>query len=109
MSEETTATGPRWRRCEGKCRRVLSAEAFDGDSNVCRDCGAVAERAASAPTAAPRTRTATRRVAPTGVTGRGDREVRARRARLRALEQLATEHPEEFERYLAATREAEGL
>jgi hypothetical protein len=44
-----------------------------------------------------------------GVPGRGDREVRVRRARLRALERLASAHPEEFDELLAAARVDEGL
>ena len=44
-----------------------------------------------------------------GARGRGDREVRVRRARIRALEALAEVHPEEFEQLLAAERATERL
>jgi hypothetical protein len=44
-----------------------------------------------------------------GVRGRGDRELRVRRARLRALEALAAAHPEEFEHLLSTERAAENL
>jgi hypothetical protein len=90
---------------------------FDGDATTCVACTLKAERAAN------RTRSTTvttRRVAApparntqsepsfgsggrragvsTGVVGRGDREVRSRRARSTALDRLAELHPEDYER-----------
>lgn len=120
-----------WRRCE-QCRKVLRVQDFDGDANVCRACGEKATRAAArsaGPVATgsragtrppsesgePRVAAAsagsarTRRAAPVDVRGRGDREVRVRRARVRALERLAEAHPEDFERLLAEERVAERL
>jgi hypothetical protein len=106
----------KWRRCQ-TCRKVLSAEEFDGDSEVCRS---DLQKAASAK--APSTRAAmsvtTRVVAPAqpaqpsrvlGLRGRGDLEVRARRARVRALERLAEMHAEDFDLILREERTAEGL
>jgi hypothetical protein len=106
----------KWRRCQ-KCRRVLSAEEFDDDSDVCRS---DLQKTASAK--APSTRTAmsvtTRMVAPAqpaqpggvpGLRGRGDLEVRARRARVRALERLAELHAEDFDLILREERTTEGL
>jgi hypothetical protein len=110
----------KWRRCQ-KCRRVLSSEEFEGDSEVCQ---ADLKKAAAAPKTAtdrafPVTRsTVTARVAapsqsaPGGLLqlrGRGDHEVRARRARVRALERLAEMHAEDFELLLREERVTEGL
>jgi hypothetical protein len=44
-----------------------------------------------------------------GVVGRGDPEVRGRRARAHALQQLAAMHAEDFDRLLQEARRAEGL
>jgi len=41
--------------------------------------------------------------------GRGDPEVRSRRARVRALDRLAERHPEDFDHLLSEERRAEGL
>jgi len=105
----------KWRRCQ-KCRKVLAAEEFDEGSDVCRadlvkaTVKPPATRAASAVT--------TRVVAPPqpqqpnalqGLRGRGDTEVRARRARVRALERLAEHFSEDFEHFLKEERSAEGL
>lgn len=104
----------KWRRCQ-KCRKVLSAEEFDGDSDVCR---ADLQKAV---TKTPTTRASsvtTRVVAPPqpaqpgglpGLRGRGDLEVRARRARVRALERLAEMHAEDFDLLLREERTTEGL
>lgn len=104
-----------WIRCD-TCRKVLPADSFDAPSSVCRGCLAgpppkvrkarasavTTVRAASAPPPAER--------APLlGVAGSGDLEVRERRARRAALDQLAELHAEEFEQLLHAARQVEGL
>jgi hypothetical protein len=102
-----------WKRCE-RCRKVLAAEAFDSDSGTCQAC-------LTAPTAKPRTARASavrtvRAAAPPaerqpllGVVGSGDLEVRERRAKKAALDQLAEVHAEDYEQLLQAARRAEGL
>jgi hypothetical protein len=107
----------KWRRCQ-VCRKVLSAEDFEGDSQICR----TDEAKAAAPASAPARRSAsvvTTRVVTqaqpaqqgvmAGLRGRGDTEVRARRARMRALERLAEQFAEDFELILREERIAEGL
>jgi len=107
----------KWRRCQ-KCRKVLSAEEFDGDSEICRVDEAKATAAASAPVTRAAAVVTTRVVATAqpaqpgvapGVRGRGDTEVRARRARARALERLAEQFAEDFEFILREERTGEGL
>jgi hypothetical protein len=103
-----------WRRCQ-KCRRVLPVDDFDGDAEVCREDTAKAAAAAAAPARA----TVTTRVTTTrprmpatpvrDIRGHGDPEVRARRARTRALERLSQLHEEEFADLLREERAAEGL
>lgn len=105
-----------WKRCE-TCRKVLAADAFEGDSAVCASCLA-------GPAPKPRTTRASavktvRPAAPAperaerapllGVVGSGDLEVRERRARKAALEQLAEVHAEDYEQLLQAARRSEGL
>ena len=102
-----------WRRCQ-KCRKVLPIEDFDGDSEICR---VDASKAAAATTTSSRpsattTVTTRPRVQATPVRdirGHGDPEVRARRARSRALERLSVLHAEEFAELLRDERTAEGL
>ena len=101
-----------WRRCQ-KCRKVLPVEDFDGDSEICRSDAA---KAAAASVARPRvTSTVTSsppRPAATPVRdirGHGDPEVRARRARTRALERLSQLHADEFAELLREERASEGL
>ncbi|HYJ75765.1 MAG TPA: hypothetical protein VEV65_09200 [Kineosporiaceae bacterium] len=102
-----------WRRCQ-KCRKVLPVEDFEGDSEICRTDAAKASGAAtvtSRPSAAT-TVTARPRTQATPVRdirGHGDPEVRARRARSRALERLSQLHAEEFADLLREERTAEGL
>jgi hypothetical protein len=107
----------KWRRCQ-KCRKVLSAEEFDDGSDVCRSDLRKAAAAAKAPTARGSSTVTTRVVAPAqqapqggvpGLRGRGDHEVRARRARVRALERLAELHSDDFELLLREERTTEGL
>jgi len=107
----------KWRRCQ-KCRKVLSAEEFDGDSDVCRADLRKSATAAKTPTARGSSTVTTRVVAPAqpaaqggfaGLRGRGDHEVRARRARVRALERLAEMHVDDFELLLREERTTEGL
>jgi hypothetical protein len=106
----------KWRRCQ-KCRKVLSADQFDGDSEICR---ADLQKSAAAVKVSSRAASAvtTRVVTPTasaqpggvpGLRGRGDLEVRARRARVRALERLAEMHSDDFNLLLREERTTEGL
>jgi ribosomal protein S12 len=103
-----------WRRCQ-KCRKVLPVEDFDGDSEICRTDTAKAATAATAPARAGVTTKVTTtkpRVPATAVRdirGHGDVEVRARRARSRALERLSELHAEEFADLLGEERRSEGL
>ena len=103
-----------WRRCQ-KCRKVLPVEDFDGDSDVCRTDTAKAAAAATAPPRASVTTkvTTTRPRVPTtpvrDFRGHGDVEVRARRARSRALERLSELHAEDFADLLREERTSEGL
>jgi hypothetical protein len=104
-----------WRRCQ-KCRKVLPVEDFDGDSDICRTDTA---KAAAAATTAARSSVVTTKVTPTrprspatavrDIRGHGDPEVRARRARTRALERLSQLHAEEFADLLKEERISEGL
>jgi hypothetical protein len=102
-----------WRRCQ-KCRKVLPVEDFDGDSEICRTDTA---KAAAATTPA-RTSVTTKVTSPRprvpatsvrDIRGHGDLEVRARRARSRALERLSELHAEEFGDLLREERTSEGL
>ena len=103
-----------WRRCQ-KCRKVLPVEDFDGDSDICRADLAKASAPASAPARASVTTkvTTTRPRVPAtpvrDIRGHGDPEVRARRARSRALERLSQLHAEDFDHLLREERAAEGL
>ena len=103
-----------WRRCQ-KCRRVLPIEDFDDDADVCREDVVKASTAAAAPARASVTTrvTTTRPRLPAtpvrDIRGHGDPEVRARRARTRALDRLSEVHAEEFAELLREEREAEGL
>ncbi len=103
-----------WRRCQ-KCRKVLPVEDFDGDSEICRTDTAKAAAAATAPARTSVTTKVTSprpRVPATAVRdirGHGDLEVRARRARSRALERLSELHAEEFADLLQEERTSEGL
>ena len=102
-----------WQRCE-QCRKVLAGDAFDGDSATCRTCltGPVtkprAAKASPVKTVRPASPPADR-PALLGVVGSGDLEVRERRAKKAALEQLAEVHAQDFEQLLAAARRSEGL
>ena len=103
-----------WRRCQ-KCRKVLPVEDFDDDSEICRTDAAKA----AAATAAPARTSVTTKVATTrprapatavrDIRGHGDLEVRARRARSRALERLSELHADEFADLLQEERTSEGL
>ena len=106
-----------WRRCD-TCRKVRSADDFDGDATTCRAC-------LSSPTPSPRKRTAavtTRTTTPRppaavpaargprlGSVGSGDLEVRERRARRSATDVLVDSHPDEFALLLRDARAREGL
>ena len=119
-----------WRRCE-QCRKVRSENEFAGAALICDVC---ATQPAKPVRAARSVAVTTRRVPPAaaadlaaagspdgmqspaassmprqGVVGRGDPEVRGRRARLRALQELSELHADDFERLLLDARRAEGL
>ncbi|MFN2538148.1 MAG: hypothetical protein ABR549_08345 [Mycobacteriales bacterium] len=102
-----------WRRC-AKCRKVLQEDAFDESSETCRSCvagpppKARSTRASAVKTVRQATPPAER--APLlGVVGSGDLEVRERRARKAAADQLAELHAEDFAALLQSARRAEGL
>ena len=102
-----------WKRCE-TCRKVLASEAFEGDSTTCRPCltGPVAKPRAARASAVKTVRPAdppTDRLPLLGVIGSGDLEVRERRAKKAALDQLVEVHAEDYEQLLQAARRAEGL
>ncbi len=109
-----------WRRCD-RCRKVRTADEFDGDATTCNVC--LTAPVPSAPrkrtTTVTRSQTAPRPPATPaepavrrpllGSVGSGDLEVRERRARRAASEALAQSHPEEFALLLRDARAAEGL
>ena len=102
-----------WKRCD-QCRKVLAAEAFDGEAASCRACltGPVAKPRVTKSSPVKTVRPATppaERPALLGIVGSGDLEVRERRAKKAALEQLAEVHAQDFEQLLAAARRSEGL
>lgn len=103
-----------WKRCE-QCRKVLAAEAFDGEATICTACvtGPVAKPRATRASAVKTVRAATvppaERAPLLGIVGSGDLEVRERRAKKAALEQLAEVHAEDYEQLLSAARRSEGL
>ena len=102
-----------WRRCV-QCRKVLQEDAFEGASETCIACltgpapRVRTPRASAVKTVRPAAPPAER--APLlGVVGSGDLEVRERRARKTATQQLAEMHAEDFEQLLQSARRAEGL
>ncbi|MGZ4649637.1 MAG: hypothetical protein ACXV3A_03765 [Kineosporiaceae bacterium] len=102
-----------WRRCQ-KCRKVLPIEDFDGDCEICRT--DTSKAAAATVTTRPRVTTTVPpnrprppATASRDIRGHGDPEVRARRARTRALERLSQLHAEDFAELLREERAAEGL
>jgi len=102
-----------WRRC-AQCRKVLQEDAFEGASETCIACltgpppRVRTARASAVKTVRPAAPPAER--APLlGVVGSGDLEVRERRARKTATQQLAEMHAEDFEQLLQSARRAEGL
>ena len=104
-----------WIRCE-TCRKVLPSTDFDEGSAVCRACLAGPPpkvrkaRASEVTTVRPASTPQPSERAPLlGVAGSGDLEVRERRARRAALDQLAEIHAEEFAQLLHAARQVEGL
>ena len=105
-----------WRRCDD-CRKVLPAQAYDGDAATCRSCltGPAPRVRTARASAVTTTRAARPPTVPSerqpllGKAGSGDLEVRERRARRAAMEQLAAANAEEFEQLLSAARQAEGL
>jgi hypothetical protein len=104
-----------WKRCD-QCRKVLAAEAFDGESETCQAClaGPVVKvrtpRASAVKTVRAATTPAPTERAPLlGIVGSGDLEVRERRARKAAMEQLTEMHAEDYQHLLTSARRAEGL
>lgn len=106
-----------WRRC-ATCRKVLPAEAFEGEAETCTACLTgpppkvrTTTRASAVKTVRPATPPAERaeRAPLLGVVGSGDLEVRERRARKAALDQLAEMYAEEYEQLLQNARRSEGL
>ena len=103
-----------WRRCQ-KCRKVLPVEDFEEDSDVCRMDAATAASPARVPVKArvtstvPAHSTRSAPVPPRDIRGHGDPQVRARRARTRALERLSQLHADDFAELLGEERAAEGL
>jgi hypothetical protein len=104
-----------WRRCV-QCRKVLQEDAFEAASETCTSCVAGPPAKARAPRAsAVKTVRAASAPAPAerapllGVVGSGDLEVRERRARKTATEQLAELHADDFAQLLQSARRAEGL
>lgn len=105
-----------WRRCD-RCRKVLAADAFEGDAATCTACLTAPAPKARA-TSAPVVRKTTPKAPPPepgprapllGAVGSGDFEVRERRAQRAAAQQLVELHQEEFDQLLAQARRAEGL
>ncbi len=105
-----------WRKCD-TCRKVLPAEAFDGDAATCTSCLTVPPpKAKAARTSTVRTVRPASPVPPPeergpllGKVGSGDLEVRERRARKTAHDLLAEMHAEEYAQLLTQARRDEGL
>ena len=101
-----------WMRCDS-CRKVLAADQFTVGVTTCQGClSAPAPRVRA--TAVKTVRSASSvpsepRAERTGIVGSGDLEVRERRAKKAALEQLAEVHAEDYQSLLQAARRAEGL
>lgn len=113
----------KWRRCD-RCRKVKPIDDFTEAEPSCQVCLAPAAagtgpaRSTARASAVTTTRAASTSVAGVGLLagtpmrdlrGRGDPEVRARRARVRALDRLAERHAEDFDLMLSEERRAEGL
>jgi hypothetical protein len=119
----------KWRRCDS-CRKVKPVADFTAEEPTCQVCQSppvrsgsrTAGRAANGQRVTPGpaggaaggdaaattvSRVAT--IAPRDLVGRGDPEVRARRARVRALDRLAERHAEDFAALLDEERRAERL
>ena len=101
-----------WRRCQ-KCRKVLPIEDFDGDDEICRNDAAKATAATmtgrASVTSSVTTRPRAQATPVRDIRGHGDPELRARRARSRALERLVQLHAEDFAELLGEERASEGL
>jgi hypothetical protein len=110
----------KWRRCD-RCRKVKPIDDFTEAEPSCQVCLAPAAAGGGRSTARASAVTTTRAAASAGAVGllagtpmrdlrgRGDPEVRARRARVRALDRLAERHPDDFDLLLSEERRAEGL
>ena len=93
---------------------MLAAEAFEGDAATCTACltGPPPKVRTTRASAVKTVRAATppaERAPLLGIVGSGDLEVRERRAKKAALEQLAEVHAEDYEQLLQAARRSEGL
>jgi hypothetical protein len=95
---------------------VLQEEAFEGAAEVCTACvTGPPPKARTTRASAVKTVRAATTAAPVerqpllGVVGSGDIEVRERRARKAASDQLLEMYAEEFEQLLQSARRAEGL
>lgn len=93
---------------------MLAAEAFEGDAATCTACltGPPPKVRTTRASAVKTVRAATppaERAPLLGVVGSGDLEVRERRAKKAALQQLAEVHAEDYEQLLQAARRSEGL
>ena len=103
-----------WRKC-ATCRKVLPVDAFDGDNETCTACLTApppkvrTPRASAVKTVRAASTPPAERAPLLGVVGSGDLEVRERRARKAALQQLAEVHAEDYQQLLQAARRAEGL
>ncbi len=110
----------KWRRCDS-CRKVKPVEDFDEDRTGCIACSQpkpkpARTRASAVTVTRPSAAASGSSTAAVGylspnrdLRGRGDAEVRSRRARVRALDKLADLHADEFATLLAEERRAEGL
>jgi hypothetical protein len=112
---------PAWVKCE-RCKKVKPGGDFEEGSPVCIACltapvkVTAAPKAKAGPVSTRRSTSITPAAAPPGprpallgVAGAGDLEVRERRARRTALDQLVETHAEDFEHLLQAARRTEGL
>ncbi|MBK6873616.1 MAG: hypothetical protein IPG94_20170 [Kineosporiaceae bacterium] len=111
----------KWRRCD-RCRKVKPVDDFAGAEPSCQGCLAPVTtgtpRTSARASAVTTTRAASTAAGSVGVLlgtpirdlrGKGDPEVRSRRARVRALDRLAERYAEDFDLFLAEERRAEGF
>ncbi len=101
-----------WKKCS-RCGKVREADQFPEESDVCSACltAPVTKPRATRSSAVKTLRSATEPAVRDhrGTVGSGDLEVRERRARKDAMDQLAELYPDDYEQLLQAARRAEGL